>query len=69
MKVVIKSICPPINVLGTCDLVEVATPGVRQVYIDDRRAPPALETIILAGIDSLVCDYALELIQRAEDAL
>lgn len=51
----IKHVVEPINVLGALELSE--NPIEERVYLDGVRVPPALEKIILAGLNSLTADY------------
>lgn len=60
MKLEIKAKQEPITVLGQFDPVELNLPE-REVFLDGKRVPKTLETIILAGLDTLGDRYLDEL--------
>lgn len=54
MKIVIHT--EPVSLTGKYHPVSLDMPP-REVYLQDERCAPGLERIILAGIDSMTCEY------------
>ena len=65
MKLEIRENIETINVLGTLG-EKPSEPRKREVYLDGKRVPEGLETIILTGLDAMTLSYARELIEQME---
>lgn len=67
MKMEIREPIQPIDVLGSLEVTSLNLEDrKREVYLDGKRVPKALETIILTGLDAMTQEYAQALLAQME---